>query len=160
MLLLDTDHLFSQADEYENQGDYKRAFELFMKGALLNDTDCMSKIGYYYDLGLYVRKNKSKAMYWYKKAYRQYDIVSPINIAIIYEEKREWKKALWWFHKAVAMGNKDGFFHIASLYHRGRGVQRNIRTAINYYKKAYYSGEICESLEDKIERILTKMAAL
>jgi len=124
--------LFKQASDTADKGDYKQAFELFLKGAMLNDRSCQHNVGYFYDTGLYVKKDKSKALKWYYKACRQGDSVSPVNIAIIYQEMKEWKKAIWWFHKAVSMGNKDGLFHLGSLYHKGKGVKRNIKTAIKY----------------------------
>ena len=150
-------HIFYEASDCDDQGDYERAFELFMKGASLNDNSCMTNIGYYYDIGRYVRKDKNKALCWYKHAYKQNEICSPLNIGIIYQEKKQWKRALWWFHKAVAMGNIDGNYHIAMYYHKGRGVKKNIKKAIKYYTKVYYSGETSEYVEEEIEAILKKL---
>jgi len=120
----------------------------------------MLNSGYFCYYGLYVRKDKDKALYWYKKAYMFKHAAAASNIAIIYKERKDWRKMLWWFHKAVALGDGDALYEIATLYHKGIGVKRNIKKAISYYKKAldmdsYY---ITEDTIDKIKRIMKRLS--
>ncbi|MDH5636897.1 MAG: sel1 repeat family protein [Nitrospinota bacterium] len=135
----------------------KQAFELFQKAANMGDSTGMFNLGYFYDLGIHVRKDKDLAIYWYKKALHNNDIAAANNIAIIHKEQKDWKKALWWFHKAAAQGDGDAFYQIAMIYHKGNGVKKNISKAKMYYRQTVGSFYVTEDTAEKAEKILKKL---
>lgn len=75
-------------------------------------------------------------MLWYKKAAKQGDGSAATNVALHYKEHQKYSKALWWFHKAVNLLDHDAYYEIAQLYEYGYGVQKNISSALKFYRKA------------------------
>ena len=51
-----------------NAGKYQEALTFFMKPDAVNNPATMNRIGYLYDEGLGVEKNRIEALKWYKKA--------------------------------------------------------------------------------------------
>lgn len=52
-----------------------------------------------------------------------------------YGSKEDYKEAFKWAQKSADQGHEDGLYILALAYHRGRGVEVNMDTAIDYYKK-------------------------
>src|SRR6266487_5019790 len=57
--------LFVKANTAWDKGDLRRAFELFSCAAKSGDSSCQLDLGYFFDRGLHVKKDKKKAMHWY-----------------------------------------------------------------------------------------------
>ena len=49
-------------------GKLRSAFRLMLSAAKLGDPAAMSNLGYFYDRGIGVKKNRAAAMSWYRKA--------------------------------------------------------------------------------------------
>lgn len=77
------DRLFHEADKKAKQGDQRTAFRLFMLGAKLGDRSCQLNVGYRYDCGIGVHRNKKAAILWYMRAYRRGDASAANNIGTI-----------------------------------------------------------------------------
>lgn len=148
------EEVFLEASKAWEENNLKKAYKLFHKIADLGDSGGQLNLGYFYDEGLHVEQNKSKAIYWYKKAYSQNEGSAANNIAIHYKSIKEYKKALWWFHKAVKLLDHDAYFDIAQLYENGHGVKRNISKAIWFYSKAVQAKHITEDTIEKAKRKL------
>ncbi len=86
--------------------------------AKLGDTAVMSNLGYFYDEGIGVKRNRPAAMYWYRKAYRKGNYAGANNIGVIYRMENKPRPALRWFEKAVALGDIDANLEIAQVYVR------------------------------------------
>lgn len=153
----ESDRICRKADSMWDKGKLKQAFELFQLAANMGDSTGALNTGYFYDLGIHVRKDKDKAILWYKKALRYNDFAAARNIAIVHKERREWKKALWWFHRAAALGDGGALYQIAQLYQKGTGVKKNIKKAMMYYMMAMSSDHITEDTVEKIEKIIKKI---
>jgi uncharacterized protein len=81
-----------------------------------NDSRAMLNLGYFYDVGIGVKKNRTAAMNWYRKAYRHGDECAANNIGTVYRSEGKPKQALYWFAKAVEMGDVDANLEIARVY--------------------------------------------
>ena len=51
--------------------EYKESYEYALKGAQLNNPESQNNLGYYFENGIYVKKDIDKAKYWYQLAATQ-----------------------------------------------------------------------------------------
>ena len=63
-----TEDLFTRANKEAEAGKLRVAFHLYLAAAKAGDTSCQINLGNLYDEGSGVRRNRSAAMYWYKRA--------------------------------------------------------------------------------------------
>lgn len=59
----------------ESEQSARRALQLFLEAARNGDKAALLNIGYFYDKGVGVKRDRTKALYWYKRAYRRIDVV-------------------------------------------------------------------------------------
>ena len=116
-------------------------------------------IGLFYDEGIYVARNTNQAISWYKKAYKQGSGGAANNIAIHFKDIKEYRKALWWFHRATKLLDHDAYFDIGYFYEKGFGVRKNVKKALSFYKKAieaeYITEHTVEKAKERIEKLKT-----
>ena len=154
------DRLFKSASKAWDRGDTSTAFNLFQKAAESGDSSSQLNIGYFFDEGIYVQRDISKALYWYKKAFHKGSGGGAANnIAITYKAKHEYRKALWWFHRATNLLNHDAFYEIAQFYEKGLGVKHNKKKALYYYRKAQNSEYVTLHTEEISECAANKLVA-
>jgi len=110
------EELFAQAEKREESGDLRSAFRLLLAGAKAGHTGCQLNIGNYYDAGTGVRRSRSAALYWYKRAYRRGVSSAASNIGVLWRNKDKPKLALEWFQKAVRLGDDEAHLEIAKYY--------------------------------------------
>jgi TPR repeat protein len=101
-----------------NSGKLRSSFCLILAAAKLGDEYAQQNLGYFYDVGIGVKPNPSAAMHWYLRAYRQGDACSANNIATIYRDEHDTKRALLWFERAIKLGDIDANLEIAKVYLR------------------------------------------
>jgi TPR repeat protein len=130
------DRLFNAADEAWEDGDLKKAADLFRQCAELGDVAAMLNIGYFLDEGLGVKADKSAAMDWYRKAYDQGDASAANNIAILHREQGDTTGAAEWFEKAAELGDGDAHVELARIHLDGIGVPKSQDKAREHLEKA------------------------
>jgi TPR repeat protein len=113
---------FLRADKQQELGNLRSGFRLLLSAAKMGDTDAQVNLGYTYDVGLGVRRNRSAALFWYEKAYRKEHGcgVAASNIGTIYRDEQNFAKAIPWFRRAVQYGNVDANLELAKIYLRKR----------------------------------------
>lgn len=154
---MNKDTFFNAASKSWEAGNLQLAFELFEKAANLGDASSLVNLGYFYDKGIYIKKNWDKALYYYKKASALGDGSAANNIAIHYRSRHEYPKALWWFHRAARLSNHDVFLNIAQLYEKGHGVKKNPKIAAQFYKKTTFSKFVTEDSKEKAQKAFMKI---
>ena len=117
--------------------DCDEKLEFYQKMAELNNGKAMCQLGYMYYDGRWVNEDKSKAVYYYEKAYENgyYESRMLNDIACYYSNAGDNEKALKWWHK----GENDSSSCVANLgwsYRYGNGVQIDYQKALEYYKRA------------------------
>ena len=110
-------------------GRSKEAFRLFQRGANVGSVGCMLDLGYFYDVGIGTRTDKTKAMYWYKQAYRMKDAAAASNIAVLYKEQSKNRLAFQWYERSAELGDGDSALELAKHYLSGQGVRRSVPLA-------------------------------
>jgi hypothetical protein len=113
----ETEALPSRAYEEWDAGNHRSAFRLMHAAAKRGgDSRAMLNLGYFYDVGIGVRKNRSAAMSWYKRAYRLGDECAANNIGTVYRSEGKPRRALYRFAKAVELGEIDSNLEKARVY--------------------------------------------
>ena len=143
-----------EAHEAWEGGDLSKAYELFCQCASKGEVGCMLDLGYFYDEGIGVAKDKNKAMSWYKRAYRKGDSAAASNIAILYREKGRNDLTFQWFQRSVALGDGDSEVELAKLYMQGVGVRKSLSKAKDLLCKAQASTLITEAGREEATKLL------
>ena len=114
-----------------DSGDFRTAFRLFAAQAQAGDHDVELNLGYFYDVGLGTRKNRVKAMYWYRRAYRRGSGAAASNIATIYRDEGRHAMEFAWYKRAAILQDGDAEVEIAKLYLSGSGVRKEVASSKN-----------------------------
>jgi len=110
------ERLHQRAHSQWDAGKLRSAFRLILSAAKLGDSAAMSNLGYFYDEGIGVKKNRAAAMSWYRKACELGNPAGANNIGVIYRMEHKFRPALRWFEKAVVLGDIDANLEIAQVY--------------------------------------------
>lgn len=125
--------LFVRASNEIDGGRLRSGFHLNLAAAKLGDSSAQVYVGYAYDVGLGIKRNRSAALYWYRRAYRHGERIAASNIATIYRDEGDLKKTLAWFERASRLGDGDAELEIAKLYLKS---PKDIKKAISHLKRA------------------------
>ena len=135
-------------------GRNRNAFRFFQQGANAGNVGCMLDLGYFYDVGIGTRSNKTKAIYWYKKAYRMKDAAAASNIAVLYKEQSKNRLAFQWYKRSAELGDGDSALDLAKLYLSGQGVRRSVSRGKKHLQIAVASKSITPASVDKARELL------
>jgi TPR repeat protein len=149
-----SEELFSRADKMRDRGNLRSAFRLFLAAANAGDTRSQLNVGHCYDTGSGTRRNRSAAVYWYKRAYRRGDANAANNIGTIWRDEKKPHRALSWFQRAVKMGNDDSNLEIAKHYLRN---EHDPRKAMPYLKKVFQSDRVTEASAEEARRLMKRI---
>ena len=89
------------------------AFRLLLSGAKSGDISAQLNIGNFYSDGTGVKRNRARALYWYKRAYRRSDASAANNIGVLFRAEGQLTRALAWFERAVKLKDVDANLEIA-----------------------------------------------
>jgi tetratricopeptide (TPR) repeat protein len=145
------EELFIRASKQEENGDLRSAFRLYLAAAKAGEISCQVNVGNFYDAGTGVRRNRSAAIYWYKRAYRRGDSCAASNIGVMWRNDKKPKRALEWFRKAVRLGDDEANLEIAKYYLRN---EQDSNKAIQHLKKVCQSNCVTEAGKEEATRLL------
>lgn len=143
--------LFIRACGHEEAGELRSALRLMLAAAKLGDTSAQVNVGNYYDDGTIVRRNRSAALYWYKRAYRRGVSSGANNIGVLYRKEKKFQLALSWFHRAVALGDDEANIEIGKHYLYNEDDPRN---AISYFKRVTPTAWVSEAGAEEAGKLL------
>ena len=140
-----------------NMKQYTAAREWYEKAAAQGDDDAMNNLGILYDSGHGVERNKSTAAAWYLKGALKGNLCAQHNYGVYLELERErYADALKWYERAAAQGDESSMCNIGLLYDEGRGVERNIAKAREWWEQAVEHG--CQKSETMLKLTHTEAA--
>lgn len=116
--------------------NYKKALEYLKKGHQKRDYRATNLIGVFYEKGYGVKKDREKAVEYYKQAYK-YDMFAAHHLGQYYYDIKEYEKALELYKKARKRGHKGSIVKLGIMYERGVLGKVDIQKALEYYKEAY-----------------------
>ena len=126
--------LYLQADREYNLGNFKEAFEIFLKIAKSDSPDkgsAMDRLATMYDAAEGVEYDFDKAIYWYKKAVEHGSTSSLHNLGITYRSKGIMFEVKTWFEASLQAGHKDSALDLAKIYM----ICENYQERVIYYLK-------------------------
>ena len=149
--------LFLEAEQFEEKGDLRSAFERLLAGARLGDTGSQLNLGNFYASGMGTRKSLKSAAYWYKKAYKGGYSTAALNLAIDRRNAGNTRSAIIWFKKAIAMGDGEACIALAKIYNARKGGPK---TAAGLLKRALRLNRDCisEAGREEAESLLSGMS--
>lgn len=95
--------------------------------------------------GLGIRRDDAEALRWYKRALRQGVGFTAKNIATVYRDRGDHRRAMLWYRRAVAGGDDDALVEVGFRYYEGIGVRRDAIEAVRCYRKAIAGHDISEA---------------
>lgn len=110
--------IYARGQKQQEQGNLKSGFRLLLAAAKLGDPGAQLNVGYVYDVGLGVHRNRAAAMFWYQKAYRSQRGwgIAASNIGTIFRDEHSYPEAIRWFRRGVRYGDADANLDLAKIY--------------------------------------------
>ena len=118
------------------------AFRLLKTAAVGGHKEAAAPLGYSYDVGLGTKRNKRQAVRWYTKDFRNEGTTGAANLATIYRDAGDLRRAFSWWMRAATMGDGDAMGDAGYCYHYGIGVRKNIASARRLYGRAIAARDI------------------
>jgi tetratricopeptide (TPR) repeat protein len=100
----------------EASGQLHAAFRLYLRAARSGNSDVFLNLGGAYDLGRGIRRCRSKALHWYRRAYADGQASGANNIATVYRDQGDTLRAIRWCERAVAMGDEGANILLGQLW--------------------------------------------
>lgn len=152
---LRAEELFIRADRCGDRGDYRTAFRLMLAAAKLGELGAQLNVGNYYDEGKGVRKNRTAALYWYKKACKRGYAAAASNIGVLYRTEGKYSRALYWFKRAIEMGDEEAHLEIGKHYMEH---QHDLSRASEHLRKVLKAESVTEAGVEEAARLLKTIA--
>lgn len=111
-------------------------FKLFKRASEQGDHNAFASLGLAYDNGLGTKRDKRKAVYWYTKVFRDGQSIGAANLATIYRDADDLRRAFAWWMRAAALGDGDAMGDAGYCYQYGIGVRANVTSARRLYRRA------------------------
>jgi TPR repeat protein len=111
------------------------AFRLLKTAAEGGHKEAAFPLAYAYDVGLGTRRNRRQAVRWYTGDYRNGRSGGATNIAIIYRDSGDLRRAFGWWMRAAALDDGDAV-DAGYCFQYGIGVRKNVASARRLYRRA------------------------
>jgi hypothetical protein len=112
------------------------AVRLLRRAVESGDENAEGSLGYAYDVGQGVRRDKALALEWYRRAVRHGDCGAASNIATVYRDRGDLRLAHRWALRAMVLGGGDDAVTAGYNYLYGIGVRRNRAVARRLFRRA------------------------
>jgi TPR repeat protein len=143
--------LWLRAEKREEEGKMRATFRLMLAAAKLGNSSAQINVGNYYDDGRGVQRNRSAALYWFKRAYRRRDSTAAHNIGCVWRREGKPLRSLYWFSRAVELGDEESNLDIGKHFLHN---EKNPRKAIVYFKRVRPTGWVSEAGAEEAARLL------
>ena len=148
--------MWTRADQAWEAGYLRSAFRLFLRAAKAGELGCQLNVGTFYCDGIGVRRNREKALYWYRRAYKRGDSCAATNIGYLYRDEGNLKKALEWFLRSVALGNVETNLEAAKII-LAQGKQAEAIRHLTRVVRAKPYQEVTADSWEKARRLLARL---
>ena len=155
--LSSADLLYTEADLLDDRGRYAEALPLLLQGAKAGDTSCQILLGNYLSDG---RKgipiDRKRAVYWYKRAYKQGSSTGASNLVMHYRKQGDVDEAYRWFELAVESGDNEAHLALAKTWLYDR---ENKAKAIKHLKAVFLGNprDVSELGRDEARTMLRRL---
>jgi len=128
-----------------NNGNHQQALRIWRPLAEAGHSLAQYNLGVAYARGLSVERNMLTATYWWERSALQGHRDASYNLGLVYargDDKvaQDLILAAHWWRQAAIRGDALAQFNLGMMYARGEGVQRDVETAIYWWKASANQG--------------------
>lgn len=106
------------------------------------DPECQYLLGLrYLDGSDGLKQNSTHAVMWLNKAASSGNASAQCLLGEYYEEQSKYDKSGHWYRLACGLGHSRAALRLGHMYEIGAGVSKDLKIALEYYKKALDMGE-------------------
>lgn len=131
---------FKVGAQAEMSGNMVEALTQYKTSALAGYAPAQTRLGYLFEQGKGVPRDKYSAQEWYLKAAKQGDGLAQYHLACLYQETRNYSEAVHWHTEAANRGNTVSQYELALLYESGQGVKKSVQEAFKWSELAAQDG--------------------
>lgn len=136
------------------------AVRLMTRAAKRGCKSVSANIGFAYDIGSGVRKNRQTALKWYRRAWRTGDSTAATNSATVHRDANNLRLAFKWYMKAAEKGRGDEALDLGYCYQYGIGVRPNLNAAKRLYHRAIKCAPRMQISEDGRAEAMCHLAVI
>jgi TPR repeat protein len=134
--------------------DLRGAVRWYRKSAVAGNAYAQNCLGVCLCRGSGVRRDDVEGLRWFKRALRQGDTCAPNNIACVYRDRGSFRRAMFWYRRAVACGDGDALVELGRGYYSGIGARPDPKQAVRLFRRAIISRNITQAgREDAMFRL-------
>lgn len=129
-------------ESHEPQANDTMGLKEMRQRANDGDPECQYLLGLSYLNGSDgLKQNSAHAVMWLNKAASSGNTSAQCLLGEYYEDKRKYDKATHWYRLACGLGHSRAALRLGYMYEIGGGVSKDLKIAMEYYKKALELGE-------------------
>jgi TPR repeat protein len=121
------------------------AVRWFRKSALAGNADGQNNLGVRLSRGYCVPRDEVEALHWFKCAFSQGYLLAAANIASVYKDWGNNRRAMFWYQRAAHRGDGEAWVEVGRGYYKGAGVRADPNRAVRYFRKAIASRNISQA---------------
>ncbi len=125
--------------------DLRAAVRWFRRSALGGSAPGQIHFGVCLCSGRGIHRDEVDALRWFKRALLQGDSSASNNIASVYGDRGNNRRAMLWYQRAAACGDGDALVEVGRRYYAGVGVRRDPKHAVRCFREAITSKYITEA---------------
>jgi|HubBroStandDraft_2_1064218.scaffolds.fasta_scaffold427894_1 TPR repeat protein len=125
--------------------DARAAVRWFRRSAIAGNSSGQNHLGVCLCAGRGVRRDDAEALVWFKRALRQSYPCAANNIASVYADRGNNRRATLWYQRAADCGDGDALVELGRRYYAGLGVRRDPRHAVRCFHKAIARENIAQA---------------
>jgi TPR repeat protein len=152
--MIDAELLLRRGHAAEEAGDYETARACFRKAADLGDEVGLNRLANMLDLGLGAHPDKVEAMRLYREAWRRRSAVAAANIAVLYRERGNRRRAHEWLVRAAKAGDGDACLEVAKNLIAGTGVRKSLEMAVRWLQAARNQSNVTQHAVEEASALL------
>lgn len=138
------DEDFSRARMAFLFGKYQFSYGIWKELAQAGHPDSQASLGWMYQTGKGVKKNRAISLKWYRKAAAQNHPIAQNNLGVLYEQgwgvKKNPKFAVRWYRESAEWGYSYGQHNLGVALYYGRGIKKNKQEGIFWLDLAAMQG--------------------
>jgi uncharacterized protein len=115
--------------------NYSLAYEWYKKSADLGNVKGIVGLADYFDTEIDGAREIEKAIKFYKKAIKLGSSIAAFNLATVYRDRNNYKKAFHYYSLSMKMENSNYHYKVGLCYFYGIGVVVDKSLAIKHFKK-------------------------
>jgi TPR repeat protein len=153
------DRSFEEANRLWEEGMPAEALAMFSRLAEQGDAASMNSVGYFFDKGIAVRRDRRRALESYRRAAVAGLVAANVNVGLVYLEMGNIRRARHWLRRGFLLGDGDAAVDLAKTYIAGARVHAASRAlAVKYLNAALASSQICTEGRETAAELLSEMS--